>query len=44
MRNARADKATVVIAPDGERTLVLRIDPAVEVHAVRRLTGWGTIA
>lgn len=42
VRNARADRATVVIAPDGERTLVLRVDPAVEIHAVRRLTGGGT--
>ncbi|MEV7265636.1 hypothetical protein AB0N38_18975 [Micromonospora aurantiaca] len=42
VRNARADRATVVTAPDGERTLVLRVDPAVEIHAVRRLTGGGT--
>lgn len=39
VRNARADRATVVVAPDGERTLVLRIDPNVEIVALRRLTG-----
>ncbi|MET8908362.1 hypothetical protein [Micromonospora sp. NPDC004551] len=44
VRNARADKATVVVAPNGERTLVLRIDPQVEVVTLRRLAGGGTTA
>lgn len=44
VRNARSDRATIVVAPDGERTLVLRVDAKVEVHAVRRLTGPGVPA
>lgn len=41
VRNAWADRPTIVTAPDGEQTLVLRVDPKVEIHAVRRLTGSG---
>ena len=44
VRNASADKPTIVVAPDGERTLVMRVDPKVEIHAVRRLTGSGATA
>lgn len=39
--NARADRPTVVVDPNGEKTLVVRVDPQVEIQAVRRLTGSG---
>jgi hypothetical protein len=36
---ARSDRATLVTAPDGEQTLILRVDPRVQIQAVRPLTG-----
>lgn len=38
---ARTDRATVITAPGGEQTLVLRVDPRVTIQAVRPLTGGG---
>jgi hypothetical protein len=39
--NARSDRATLITAPYGEQTLVLRVDPRVQIQAVRPLTGGG---
>ena len=41
LRNARTDRATIITAPDGTQTLVLRVDPNVQIQAVRPLTGGG---
>lgn len=36
---ARSDRPTIVVAPDGTQTLVIRVDPRVQIQAVRPLTG-----
>lgn len=41
VHNARTDRATLITAPDGVQTLVLRVDPHVQIQAVRPLTGGG---
>lgn len=41
VETARSDRATLVTAPDGVQTLVLRVDPRVQIQAVRPLTGGG---
>jgi hypothetical protein len=38
---ARSDQATLVTAPDGEQILILRVDPRVQIQAVRPLTPGG---
>lgn len=41
VRTARSDRATLITAPDGVQTLVLRVDPRVQIQAVRPLTPGG---
>jgi hypothetical protein len=41
VHTARSDRATLITAPDGVQTLVLRVDPRVQIQAVRPLTGGG---
>jgi hypothetical protein len=41
LRTARTDRATLIVAPDGVETLVMRVDPCVQLQAVRNLTGGG---
>lgn len=41
VHSARSDRATLITAPDGVQTLVLRVDPRVQIQAVRPLTGGG---
>lgn len=41
LHHCRSDRATLITAPDGVQTLVLRVDPRVTIQAVRPLTGGG---